>query len=134
MLLITDSEGNALAVWSGDGHSLATIYPDNPEAQKQYLEYEFQDDPEVLQDPTSYYVCEGENYEYFYNLKPVVIDEIAELRKKRDYLLTQCDWTQLPDSPLTEEKKTEWMVYRQQLRDLPATIDSANPVWPLPPQ
>ena len=41
------------------------------------------------------------------------------VRTKRNELLTRCDWTQVGDIQLTVEKRTEWQVYRQQLRDLP---------------
>jgi hypothetical protein len=37
---------------------------------------------------------------------------------QRNHLLTLSDWTQMPDGPLNEEKKTAWAVYRQQLRDI----------------
>lgn len=39
-------------------------------------------------------------------------------RNTRDELLQAADWTQVPDSPLTDTKKTEWATYRQALRDL----------------
>ena len=39
-----------------------------------------------------------------------------KVRRDRDFLLTECDWTQSPDSPLTTEKKTEWATYRQALQ------------------
>ena len=42
------------------------------------------------------------------------------LRLKRDALLTESDWTQVNDSPLTDAKKAEWATYRQALRDLPS--------------
>ena len=48
------------------------------------------------------------------------------LRKKRDYILKECDWTQTTDSPLTDSKKAEWVTYRQALRDLPANNSSAT--------
>ena len=61
-------------------------------------------------------------------------DYWAELRYLRDRKLTQCDWTQIADVPLTEEQKTAWATYRQALRDLPAnTEDPKNPVWPTKP-
>lgn len=68
-------------------------------------------------------------------------DYWAELRSFRDNRLFICDWTQLPDAPLTEEKKVEWEVYRQELRDLPENItdpkplvlDENHPSWPVPP-
>tara|TARA_R110000868_G_scaffold163273_1_gene395434 strand:- start:256 stop:531 length:276 start_codon:yes stop_codon:yes gene_type:complete len=61
-------------------------------------------------------------------------EDIVRVRVKRDALLSQTDWTQLVDSPLTAEKKTEWATYRQRLRDLPSTLttkkDVANVVFP----
>ena len=41
------------------------------------------------------------------------------LRLKRDALLKESDWTLMPDSPLSDAKKTESATYRQSLRDLP---------------
>jgi hypothetical protein len=56
------------------------------------------------------------------------------LRADRNKLLAECDWTQAADTPLTEQKKTEWATYRQALRDLPAnTTDPRNPTWPTKP-
>jgi hypothetical protein len=42
------------------------------------------------------------------------------VRSKRDAKLKGSDWTQMPDSPLTDSKKAEWATYRQALRDLPS--------------
>jgi hypothetical protein len=59
---------------------------------------------------------------------------MAGLRAKRNTLLTESDWTQYNDSPLTDEVKAEWTVHRETLRDLPAnTDDPADPTWPTPP-
>lgn len=62
-----------------------------------------------------------------------VVDQLLLLRQERDQYLTLCDWTQMPDVPLSMEKKAEWAVYRQALRDFPETCDPDNPVWPTPP-
>jgi len=57
-------------------------------------------------------------------------DYWKELRALRDQKLTECDWTQIEDAPLTEEQKTSWKIYRQALRDLPGnTEDPKNPIW-----
>ena len=57
-----------------------------------------------------------------------------KLRSERDNLLVSSDFTQLGDIGLSESKKTEWINYRQALRDLPAnTSDPANPNWPTKP-
>jgi hypothetical protein len=53
----------------------------------------------------------------------------AELRRERDQLLNDTDWWVLRGS-ITEAQTT----YRQQLRNLPATVvDPANPTWPVAP-
>ena len=46
------------------------------------------------------------------------------LRKQRNALLAESDWTQTSDNALSSDKKTEWETYRQALRDLPS---SASP-------
>lgn len=57
-----------------------------------------------------------------------------ELRRTRDLLLSNCDFTQLADAPLSSQEKSDWATYRQALRDLPAnTVDPNNPSWPTKP-
>lgn len=57
------------------------------------------------------------------------------LRSQRNQLLQQCDWTQLADSPLSNESKSAWASYRQALRDLPENCeDPSNPQWPQEPE
>ena len=36
----------------------------------------------------------------------------------RNAMLSECDWTQAADAPLSEEQKAEWRSYRQALRDI----------------
>ncbi len=55
------------------------------------------------------------------------------VRAKRDRLLQQSDWAALPDVPLTTEKRAEWAVYRQALRDVTLQPDPFNITWPLQP-
>ena len=57
-----------------------------------------------------------------------------DVRIERKYTLMDCDWTQLPDVILSEEKKIEWNIYRQALRDV--SLQEGFPwdvVWPTPP-
>lgn len=56
------------------------------------------------------------------------------IRQTRNQLLFQSDWTQLPDSPLSVEKQTEWQSYRQQLRDVTIQVDPFNIQWPTEPE
>jgi hypothetical protein len=58
------------------------------------------------------------------------------IRGVRNDKMSASDWTQLPDSPLTSEKKLEWATYRQALRDI--TNQNIDPrvegaVWPFKP-
>jgi hypothetical protein len=46
-------------------------------------------------------------------------DELSnEVRKERNELLAESDWTQFNDSPLSDSDKTLWSTYRQELRDI----------------
>ena len=61
-------------------------------------------------------------------------DNLEGIRSRRGRLLLETDWTQLPDSPLTDAKKQEWAVYRTALRNLPESVsDLENVSWPNPP-
>lgn len=60
--------------------------------------------------------------------------EWVVVRGKRSMLLAMSDWTVGNDSPLSDEKKAEWAVYRQALRDITSTqIDPFNIEWPTKP-
>lgn len=56
---------------------------------------------------------------------------------ERTQKLKESDWTQAVDSPLSDEKKEAWRVYRQALRDFPNTYTGAPEDWkssfPVPP-
>ena len=57
------------------------------------------------------------------------------LRVERNKLLVESDWTQAVDSPLNEQKKNEWSVYRQKLRDITQSAKNLNDVkWPDKPE
>lgn len=55
----------------------------------------------------------------------------SKARQKRDALLSACDWTQLPDVPISTKDK--WSDYRQKLRDITDQLDPFNIDWPTPP-
>jgi hypothetical protein len=62
---------------------------------------------------------------------------MGEVRILRNNKLMESDWTQIPDSPLTNEKKIEWTEYRQELRNVPVTNSSVTDlyqvIWPTKP-
>lgn len=58
------------------------------------------------------------------------------VRKRRNDLLTSCDWTVLPDVDLSLEKKNQWLEYRTALRDITENFDMNKPqliIWPIKP-
>ena len=63
-----------------------------------------------------------------------IASEASGARHERDELLAQCDWTQMPDSPLDSTTKQSWFDYRIALRDI--TEQSVFPTditWPTAP-
>ena len=61
-------------------------------------------------------------------------EKLEQIRIERNRLLLNCDWTDLPNCPLSDEKKTEWQSYRTALRDFPSSIfDLDNITWPIAP-
>lgn len=59
-----------------------------------------------------------------------------EHRRTRNQLLADSDWTQINDSPLSNEDKTAWATYRQELRgisDLDAWPNLEDADWPVAP-
>ena len=65
----------------------------------------------------------------FKNGKVKILKETMQyLRDKRNDKLIASDWTQMPDSPLTDSKKQEWATYRQQLRDLPESYTDEDEI------
>ena len=59
-------------------------------------------------------------------------NKLDNMRRTRDSLLISTDYVMMSDYPLND--KTDYEVYRQQLRDLPSTIeDIDNITWPTKP-
>lgn len=68
---------------------------------------------------------------------PPTVDELAaQARARRNQLLAESDWTQLPDAraALGAEKAAAWDAYRQALRDVPEQPDFPSTIeWPVAP-
>ena len=54
-------------------------------------------------------------------------------RRRRDVLLSGCDWTAVSDNQLTAAQHTAWETYRQALRDITTQADPDNVTWPVEP-
>jgi len=85
---------------------------------------------------TSTFPPANTGYVFDYVAQQWILDTTAQdsaARAKRNRLLTESDWTQMPDVML--DNKTAWAVYRQELRDI--TTQAGYPTeitWPTPPQ
>ena len=75
------------------------------------------------------------NYHHYNKgeLKPDA-EYAAEARAKRNVLIAETDYLAMPDYPLTEERKTAVLAYRQALRDVPEQAGfPRNVEWPVNP-
>ena len=78
--------------------------------------------------------------DYVYNVRVVALSDqettdrantvneqvATSKRSERNKLLAETDWTQVSDSPLSSDQKTEWANYRTALRDLPTVSGWPN--------
>lgn len=96
-------------------------------------------------DPNTFYVKRGEVleippsptglgvFDYWLERWVEVADmDTGPIIQKRNRLLYESDWTQLPDVP--NESKAAWAAYRQALRDLPSQPGYPTLInWPISP-
>ena len=126
----------ALIITSSGNWVNSIVLPDDWTGAKG--EWQVPDSHEIVDgDGSTGFVWDGTQ---FVDPDPITEEEQAEiylaaLRVERNSLLDSSDWTQYKDSPLTDEVKAEWTVYRETLRDLPEnTDDPADPTWPEAPE
>jgi hypothetical protein len=108
----------------GEGHRLVEDQLPEYDSETQYI---FRVTP----------VPAGQDY-IEYQVKDITYtdEELSEsviIRRNKE--LTNSDWTQLPDVPLTESQVNSWREYRQELRDI--TEQSGYPRninWPVKPE
>ena len=68
------------------------------------------------------------------DLQNEIINQWGNVRARRNIELMESDWTQVLDSPFTEEEKELWKLYRQSLRDITLQPDPFNIIWPTKPE
>lgn len=70
-----------------------------------------------------------------YNVEDISDEELWErIRKERNRLLSECDWTMTTDAP-EHLNFREWEMYRQRLRDITSFFDNPKDVvWPVSPE
>lgn len=60
---------------------------------------------------------------------------LVAVRAERDTRLAASDWTQLPDTDISEADRAAWATYRQALRDITGQVEPGVPVeWPAVPE
>lgn len=63
---------------------------------------------------------------------------MPQVRSARNVMLARSDWTQMPDSPLSEDVKLDWQIYREELRSLSFVQDDISNLqdvdWPEEPK
>ena len=83
--------------------------------------------------PTPYYVFDWDQKKWSFDSEGF----LESARMARNNLLSMSDWSQLGDSPLDEDDKELWSIYRQELRDLEEYINGVDDVaeieWPQTP-
>lgn len=57
----------------------------------------------------------------------------SEIREQRNQLLSESDWTQFQDSPITGSQLTDWQTYRQELRNITSQSNPFEIIWPIKP-
>ena len=80
------------------------------------------------------------NDQYTFQIDQVAVaqsvkEQLDALRQERNKKLSACDWiVSVSDLQISSEIKQQWIIYRQELRNLlQTTTDPSNPVWPTPP-
>jgi hypothetical protein len=81
-------------------------------------------------------VYDGTKWVQVWEVQPadpdVINDRVSQkwdrVRDYRNLLLSESDWTQMPDSPLIGN--VAWVTYRQLLRDITNSPDPFTIVWP----
>ena len=104
------------------------------------VEYEGSMDGKVF--APSLFVLEGNEYVEYQQVRDKTPEEIEaeteaqwmNVRSRRNILLQESDWTQLPDVDLSDELKQEWLDYRRDLRNITNHPDPFNLPWPTEPE
>lgn len=103
------------------------------------LSYSFNDSGHIHQDETFSLKWDGTKIVKDDTAKAEweLAEEWKRIRTQRNRLLSESDWTQGGDSPLTTQKKSDWAKYRTSLRTLPEDQSSktkySDITWPTKP-
>jgi len=125
------------AVIDPSGPSVAGFAPSNANLVGDFQNFIKVDYPLEMDQETLGVTKDGD--EYVFCVDPTKVQARTQtqwtaLRTERNSRLAASDWTQIMDSPLSQELKNTWSEYRRTLRNIPSTnTDPFNIVWPAPP-
>lgn len=109
-------------IYNDDGKILRTGRSANLDNKTQDGEYIMQGEANDLTDR----VIDGKVVSVGAKADPEL--ELLKLRASRNSLLSQTDWTQVSDAPLTKIEKQRYKSYRKALRDLPLKYDTITDI------
>lgn len=121
-------------VWNEEIFELLNVIPvyEDHEPDTTSSQYCRLNDTPTVKD--NYHLFEYSIFEYDNNqLQTQNEGKWQEIRSQRNSLLQETDWTQLPDSPLSDDDRMFYQEYRQELRDITKNSDPNNIVWPIDP-
>ena len=122
-----DTDSNGRLIMHMDEHSDVDDYIIN-----KYWDFDSSEWKDREPSPGLHYFWNGSSWELAFDK---IIDAVRAERHRR---LRVTDWTQLPDSPLSDSEKAAWATYRQELRDITNNLEGVEGPedvnWPTPPQ
>lgn len=104
---------------------------EGPQAQPTQFQVAYRDGVEEIEGQwfTKYSVVDMEQEA----IDALTSERWSSVRTDRNSRLADCDWTQLPDAPLTNTETANWASYRQALRDITTQADPFSIEWPVSP-
>ena len=120
LLVVKDNEPHNVADLSYLDSNIHAIQWDDDKGEIEYKDGTLN---KAITDISPYNQCvtdwETAKDEHIKATTPATPDWELAFKRYRNSLLKESDWTQVADNKLTDEKKAEWVVYRQALRDMP---------------
>ena len=84
--------------------------------------------------PSDFHVYDYDAHVWTISSENQLLLDASNVRSERDKLLSASDWTQSPDSPLSDDEKSSWATYRQELRDVTEQAGFPTDInWPSAP-
>jgi len=99
-----------------------------------WIEYEYSEESPIKGDDGKWYKNHVPTPRSPESRQQMIEYKSSEVRKKRDELLAKSDCIMMPDFPIPEPIKQQWIVYRKALRDIPQQPEFPKIVnWPIMP-